>query len=210
MGNQNPAANEYDFKRAIDILYLAVSVISYFTSHLPIVKEAVVYMFVSYFDHDMNTDWELEILSFQINSQRKTISRCLANKARVTIEELSWSKLHFFPQQYCVSFLSISLQILTSDRRRRLHFSLIRELEIATVDDQKRQSVPLTLISFNLFGWITAYQQHMLNRNITGYEAPRNSPRGHLKRVPPNNDRGIDLWGLNSILWMEKPHPCPL
>ena len=86
-----------------------------------------------------------------------------------------------------------------SDRRRRLHFSLIRELEIATVDDQKRQSVPLTLISFNLFGRITAYQQHMLNRNITGYEAPRNSPRGHLKRVPPNNDRGIDLWGLNSI-----------
>lgn len=44
MGNQNPAANEYDFKRAIDILYLAVSVISYFTSHLPIVKEAVVYI----------------------------------------------------------------------------------------------------------------------------------------------------------------------
>ena len=56
MGNQNPGANEYDFKRAIDILYLTVSVISYFTSHLPIVKEAVVYMFVSYFDHDMNTD----------------------------------------------------------------------------------------------------------------------------------------------------------
>lgn len=56
MGNQNPAANEYDFKRAIDVLYLAVSVIIYFTSDLPIVKEALVYLFVSYFDRDMNTD----------------------------------------------------------------------------------------------------------------------------------------------------------
>lgn len=53
-------------------------------------------------------------------------------------------------------FLSISLQILTSDRSRRLHFSLIRELEIATVDDKRRQSVPLTLISFNRFGRIIA------------------------------------------------------